>query len=86
MPWDAQSVIAVITALSSFITVLGGTYIAIKQAGLSKKVDDAKTAATVTANKLSENAEIRASQIGDLKQTIIAKADELKTMKGNGTS
>jgi hypothetical protein len=80
MPWDAQSIIAIITALSSLITVAGGTYIAIKQAGIAKKVDDAKSAATDTAAKLTANAETRAAQITDLKETIIA------AVKGNGHS
>lgn len=85
MAYTAQDVIQIITALSSFVTVLGGTYIAIKQIGIgrkvdeaTKKVDEAKTVAVVTAQKLAETVELRQKQFTDLKETVIAKAEELK--------
>lgn len=83
--YSAADIIQIITALSSFITVIGGTWIAIKQVGISKKVseatrkvDEAKVAAQGAAEKLAESTEVRALQIKDLKETVIAKVDELK--------
>jgi hypothetical protein len=85
MDWDAQSVISVITALSSFATVVGGTWIAIKQAGIGKKVDEAKVAATDVAVKLTENATVRAQQMEEVKKTVVDKVEEVKqAVKGNG--
>lgn len=81
MPWTAQDLIQIITAFSSLITVIGGTWIAVKQSGISKKVDEAKVAASVAATKVVENAEIRAAQMNDLKETLVAKVEEVKQVK-----
>lgn len=78
MALDLLQVVNVITALTSFTTVLGGTYIAIKQSNIAKKIDDAKTAANIAAQIVTENAETRNRQISDLKETVIAKVEEIK--------
>ena len=73
MNWDANSVIAVMTAATTLITAIGGTIIAVKQSGMARKIEDAKTAAATVASKIDENANTRSQQIADLKQTVLAK-------------
>jgi hypothetical protein len=85
MAWDAQSVISVITALSSLTTVVGGTWIAIRQASQGKKIDEAKVAAVSVAAKLTESATVRAQQMEEVKRTVVEKVEEVKqAVKGNG--
>lgn len=82
--YSAGDIVQIITALSSLATAVGGTWIAIRQASIGKKIDEAKVTATVTAAKVQESADNRSQQLEELKKTVVDKVEEVRILAKNG--